>query len=423
MNNFLLFIVTLFCWSPTWYVIKFQLGYVDPLVSVFYRFLIAGIVIFIYLIYKKKNLKFSFNQHLWFLLFGVCLYSLNYVFFYLSNTYLISAFPAIVFSTVVIMNILGEGFYFKKKPSLKTLIGAIIGMIGIIIIFNDEIFNFSLSNGTHVGLFLALLGTFSASTGNMVHQRNLNNNFSLIPTLAYSMLYGSLVTLLITQIKGTELLFEYTFSYIASLAYLSMVGSIFAFIFYLRLLEKVGAGRAGYVGVVMPVLALLISTIFENLEWQQDLIIGLPILIIDAALVINQKIKPIKYFLRFFYLLHLPIEPSKHLVPSIQTALLRLAPSKVAFKILAPVKSASKRLLLVKFVSINEAPLKFTLVKLALEKLAFSKIPPSRFASYKFVLIKEDSTKLPLANVAFIITPLSKVTLIKLINDRLEFGI
>jgi drug/metabolite transporter (DMT)-like permease len=294
MNNFFLFIITLFCWSPTWYVIKFQLGYVDPLVSVFYRFLMAAIIIFIYLIYKNKNLKFSLNQHLWFLFFGVCLYSLNYVFFYLSNTYLISAFPAIVFSTVVIMNILGEGFYFKKKPSLKTLLGATIGMIGIIIIFNDEIFNFSLANGTHVGLFLALLGTFCASTGNMVHQRNLNNNFPLIPTIAYAMLYGSLVTLLITQIKGTELLFEYSFSYIASLAYLSIVGSIFAFIFYLRLLEKVGAGRAGYVGVVMPVLALLISTVFEDLEWQQDLIIGLPILIIGAVLVINQKIKPIK---------------------------------------------------------------------------------------------------------------------------------
>ena len=291
MNNFILFLVTLFCWSPTWYVIKFQLGYVDPLVSVFYRFLIASIIIFIYLIFKKKNLKFSLNYHIWFLFFGICLYSLNYVFFYLSNTYLISAFPAIVFSTVVIMNILGEGFYFKKKPSLKTLLGAIIGMIGIMIIFNDEVFNFSLTNGTHVGLFLALLGTFCASTGNMVHQRNLNNSFPLLPTIAFAMLYGSLITFIITQIRGTELLFEFTFSYIASLAYLSIVGSIFAFIFYLSLLERVGAGRAGYVGVVMPVLALLISTVFEGLEWQLDLIIGLPILILGAVLVINQKIK------------------------------------------------------------------------------------------------------------------------------------
>ena len=293
-NNFILFGITLFCWSPTWYVIKFQLGYVDPLVSVFYRFLVASIIIFIYLIIKKKNLKFSLDHHVWFLFFGICLYSLNYIFFYLSNTYLISAFPAIVFSTVVIMNILGETFYFKKKASLKTLIGATVGMIGVIIIFNDEIFDFSLNNGTHVGLFLALFGTLCASTGNMIHQRNLNHNFPLIETIAYAMLYGSLVTLLITQIRGTELLFEYSFNYIASLAYLSIVGSIFAFIFYLKLLEKVGAGRAGYVGVLMPVLALLISTIFENLEWQIDLIIGLPILIIGAVLVIDQKIKPIK---------------------------------------------------------------------------------------------------------------------------------
>ena len=279
--------------SPTWYVIKFQLGYVDPLVSVFYRFLIASILIFIYLLIKKKNLIFSINHHIWFLFFGVCLYSINYVFFYLSNTYLISAFPAVVFSTVVIMNILGETFYFKKKPSIKTLIGASIGMLGIIIIFNDEIFSFNLSNDTHIGLLLALLGTFSASTGNMVYQRNLNNNFPLIETLAYAMLYGSLVTFLITQIKGTELLFEYSFSYIASLAYLSIIGSIFAFIFYLKLLEKVGPGRAGYVGVIMPVLALLISTIFENLKWNTDLIIGLPILMVGAVLVINQKIKVI----------------------------------------------------------------------------------------------------------------------------------
>ena len=294
MNNFILFGITLFCWSPTWYIIKFQLGYVDPLLSVFYRFISASIIIFIYLLIKKRNLKFSLNNHVWFLFFGFCLYSINYVFFYLSNTYLISAFPAVVFSTVVIMNILGEAFYFKKKPSINTLIGVIIGMLGILIIFNGEILNFDLNNGAHLGLLLALLGTFSASTGNMVYQRNLNNNFPLIETLAYAMLYGSLVTLLITQIKGTEILFDYSFRYIASLIYLSIFGSIFAFFFYLKLLSNVGPGRAGYIGVVMPVLALLISTIFENLEWQIDLILGLPILLIGAVLVINQKIKVIK---------------------------------------------------------------------------------------------------------------------------------
>ena len=105
------------------------------------------------------------------------------------------------------------------------------------------------------------------------------------------MFYGSIVTLIITRFRGAELLFETSFSYISSLLYLSIFGSIFAFVSYLKLIEKVGPGRAGYVNVVMPVLALIISTIFENLEWQYDLIMGLPILIIGAVLVINQKIK------------------------------------------------------------------------------------------------------------------------------------
>ena len=68
----------------------------------------------------------------------------------------------------------------------------------------------SFEKGTHIGLFLALIGTFCASTGNMVHQRNLNNNFPPLQTIAYAMLYGSIVTLLITQVRGTELLFEYS---------------------------------------------------------------------------------------------------------------------------------------------------------------------------------------------------------------------
>ena len=291
MINYILFTFTLLCWAPTWYLIKYQLGFVDPLLSVFYRFIIASLIIFIFLFIKKKNLKFSINYHFWFLFFGICLYSVNYVFLYLSNTYLISAFPAVVFSTVVIMNILGETFYFKKKPSLKTVIGASIGMAGIIIIFNDEIFSFSLDKGAHIGLFLALIGSFFASTGNMIHQRNLNNNFPSIQTIAYAMLYGSIITFLITQIRGTELMFEYSLSYISSLLYLSIFGSVFAFIYYLKLLENVGPGRAGYIAVVMPVIALIISTFFEKLEWQADLIIGLPILIIGAVLVINQKVK------------------------------------------------------------------------------------------------------------------------------------
>ena len=121
--------------------------------------------------------------------------------------------------------------------------------------------------------------------------------------------------------------------------------------------------------------------------------------------------------------MHSPIDPRPHFLPSTQTALFKFAPSKLAFKILAPVKSASKRLLSLKVASIKDAPLKLTRVKFALVKFAFSKLPPSRFASYQFTLKNEDSAKFPLAKLEFIIMLLSNITLIKLINDKLEFGI
>ena len=108
MNNLILFISTLLCWSPTWYLIKFQFGVVDPLISIFYRFLIPSAIVFIFLILFKKKLLFNLYQHLWFLLLGVTLFSLNYIFFYLANTYLISGIVTIAFSTILIMNILGE---------------------------------------------------------------------------------------------------------------------------------------------------------------------------------------------------------------------------------------------------------------------------------------------------------------------------
>lgn len=289
MSNTFLLIAALLCWSPTWYVIKFQLGYVDPIISVFYRFFFASLIIFAFLIFQKRNLIFSMKHHLWFIVLGVTLYSLNYVFFYNANTYLISAFPAVVFSTLVIMNIVGERICFKKKITLETGLGAILGVLGVMIIFKEEIFIFDWKDETHIGIILAFIATFWASTGNMIHQRNTKAKFPVMESTAYGMMYGAISTLLIAKISGIEVLYEYTWSYTLALAYLSIIGTVFGFYFYLKLLDNVGSGKAGYIGVIMPVTALLISTIFENLEWKSNLIIGLPILLIGAILILRQK--------------------------------------------------------------------------------------------------------------------------------------
>jgi len=291
MSNFILFISTLICWSPTWYLIKFQFGVVDPLISIFYRFFIASGIIFIFLIILKKKLLFNLHQHLWFFLLGVTLFSLNYIFFYLANTYLISGIVTIAFSTILIMNIVGERFYFNIKSSKETLFAAGFGIVGILIIFGNELLNFRLEDKTHIGIILSFIATFWASTGNLIHQKNSKDKIPFIQSIAYGMLYGSLFTLIVAKFRGAEIIFDNSISYILSFLYLSIIGSVVAFYLYLKLLDNIGSARAGYIGVIMPIIALIISTIFEGLQWTNNLIIGLPVLIFGCVLILNQKSK------------------------------------------------------------------------------------------------------------------------------------
>ena len=291
MRNLVLFISTLICWSPTWYLIKFQFGVVDPLISIFYRFFIASIIVFIFLILSNKKMSFNLHQHLSFLLLGVTLFSLNYIFFYLANTYLISGIVTIAFSTILIMNILGERIYFKIKSSKETLFAAGFGIVGILIIFGNELLNFKLEDKTHIVIILSFIATFWASTGNLVHQKNSKDKIPFIQSIAYGMLYGALFTLIVAKFRGSEIIFDNSISYILSFLYLSIIGSVVAFYLYLKLLENIGSARAGYIGVIMPIIALIISTIFEGLQWTNNLIFGLPVLIFGCVLILNQKSK------------------------------------------------------------------------------------------------------------------------------------
>ena len=293
MRNLVLFISTLICWSPTWYLIKFQFGIVDPLISIFYRFFIASIIVFIFLILSKNKIVFNLHQHLRFLLLGITLFSLNYIFFYLANTYLISGIVTIAFSTILIMNILGERIYFKINSSKETLFAAGFGIIGILIIFEKELLNFKLEDKTHIGIILSFIATFWASTGNLIHQKNSKDKIPFIQSIAYGMLYGSLFTLIVAKFRGAEIIFDNSISYILSFLYLSIIGSVVAFYLYLKLLESIGSARAGYIGVIMPIVALIISTLFEGLQWTNNLIFGLPVLIFGCVLILNQKSKNI----------------------------------------------------------------------------------------------------------------------------------
>ena len=289
LYNIFLFTIIIICWSPTWYAIKFQLGVVDPVLSVSYRFIIASVILFCILKITNRKVIFSLKHHVWFFLLGINLFSLNYIFFYTANQYLISGLVAVCFSALIFMNIVNERIFFRIKATSKTYLASILGLLGLFIIFYEEITNFTYSNKIHFGLLLGMIATYFASLGNTVSLRNFRNNLPIIPSLSYAMLYGSIFTFIITIVLGRKINFEISYSYITSLLFLSVIGSVLAFTLYLKLVEQIGTARAGYIGTILPIVALIISTYFENLVWDLNIILGLPLLIFGAILVVNQK--------------------------------------------------------------------------------------------------------------------------------------
>lgn len=292
-SNLFLFLSALLFWSATWSIIGLTQVNIDldPSVSVFIRFILAGFIILIYVAITKRKLIFSIRDHVYFFILGIFLYSGNYIFFYNSNVYLPSNIPATVFCLLTIFNILGEKFLFKKPITTVTLSGAILGISGILIIFFNDFISFNLNSGTTIGLMFALLATLSASAGNLIAIYNKRNfSIPLLQNVAYAMIYGALVALLVSFIRGSEFYIPITnFSYILGQTYLIIFGSIISFLCYIRFIENTSASTGGYIGVVMPILALIISMIFEDVKPDIYFLTGLPIALIGLLLILKQE--------------------------------------------------------------------------------------------------------------------------------------
>lgn len=292
-SNLILFLGALFFWSGTWSIIGLTQVNIDldPTISVFIRFILSGMIILIYVALTKRKLSFSIKDHLYFFVLGIFLYSGNYIFFYHSNVYLPSNIPATVFCLLTIFNILGEKIMFKKPITTFTLLGALLGISGIAIIFYKDFMNFNLNSGTTLGLAFALLATLSASLGNMIAIYNKRNfSIPLLQNVAFAMIYGALIALFIALFKDEKFYIPISnLSYMLGLGYLIFFGSIVAFLCYIKFIENTSASTGGYIGVIMPILALIISMIFEDVKPDTHFLSGLVVVIIGLLLILRQE--------------------------------------------------------------------------------------------------------------------------------------
>lgn len=287
MSNWVLYTVTVLVWGSTWIAIEFQLGTVAPEVSIFYRYLLASGLLFSWCRYRGLKLRFSGRAHANFLMLGILLFSLNYITAYYAQVYITSAMTAIVFAMMVWLNIINARIFFGTRAGLHTIGGSVLGVIGIVVLFLPQVEQFTFSDMALFGAGLAVLGAFLASLGNMVSQASQKDGLPIIQSNAWGMFYGSLLTGAIAIWQDKEFIFDTSPGYVLSLLYLSIFGSIVAFGSYLTLLGRIGAHKAGYAMVMFPVVALVISVLFEGLELSSSIVAGVSLVLAGNVFILR----------------------------------------------------------------------------------------------------------------------------------------
>jgi drug/metabolite transporter (DMT)-like permease len=291
MSNALLYVITVLVWGSTWLAIEFQLGVVAPEVSIVYRYVGASLLLFAWSRVRGLPLAFSVRQHGRFFLLGMLLFSLNYILAYHAQIHISSALTAIAFSTLVWMNIINARLFFGVRAGWRVLFGALLGVVGIITLFAPQIGQLTISDSVFYGSMLAFLGALIASFGNMVSQAAQKSSLPVIQSNAWGMLYGAIITASIALAEGHEFVFDWSTGYLVSLAYLTVFGSVIAFGAYLTLLGRIGAHKAGYAMVMFPVVALILSAIFEDFAIDATVIVGTLLVLAGNVFVLNTKVR------------------------------------------------------------------------------------------------------------------------------------
>ena len=290
MVNFLLYVSASLIWGSTWLAIKLQLTQVPPILSVAYRFCLASLILLAYCRLAQKQLKFSARDHGFMALQGVTLFGLSYCGSYLATAFMTSGLVAVVFSTILMWNIMNLRIFMGQPVAWRAFWGGILGLCGICIVFWHDLATFTATRGL-IGLVIALVGAYLASVGNVVSSRNTKKGIPVTQANAFGMGYGGLLTLFIHFAMGGTLTMDWTMGYLGPMLYLTIFGSIVAFGCYMLLIGRIGAEYAAYVTLLMPIIALILSTLFEGYLWTANAVVGVALVLAGNLIILTPQIQ------------------------------------------------------------------------------------------------------------------------------------
>jgi len=260
-------------WSSTWIVIKDQLGpdpetAVPPAWSVTYRFVLASVTMFALALVRRSPIALDRRTHLYAALLGLLQFFINYNSVYAAELYVTSGLVAVVFALLPAPNALLAFFVFGRRTSGGFIVGSILAFVGVAMLFLQEIrVSAAPPEAVALGIFFSLVAVLGASAANVMQLSQALRARPIVPLLGWAMLYGTLLDGAYALAFVGPPVVESRIGYWVGLIYLGIVASAVAFALYYRVIRAVGPAQAAYSSVLIPILAMAISTVAEGYRW------------------------------------------------------------------------------------------------------------------------------------------------------------
>lgn len=267
LRTSLQFLATVLFWGGSWIAIKLELGVTDPGWSAAFRFVLAGLALLLWC--RWRGMPIAMPRRCWPFLLAVGLFqfALNFHFVYSAQQYVPSAIPAVAFSVLMVPNALLARILLKSRVTRRFLFGSCLGVGGVVMLFWQQLESGASRAETLLGLTLVVGAVLVSSVVNVMQATPMATSFAPLPGLAWSMLIGALMNGLFSLLASGPPVFDPDPVYWISLVYLGLVAGALTFAAYFDLIRAIGPAQAAWANVLVPILAMLISTVVEDFRW------------------------------------------------------------------------------------------------------------------------------------------------------------
>ena len=273
-------------WGTTWIAITVQIAVLAPETGVAIRFALAAAGLAAVCLWRRIPLHLPARAQALVALQGLSNFWASYVCVYEAERWVASGVVAVGYAASPLVSLVLARLFLDVPMSRRVALGGVAGVAGVVLIFWHEFTRIAASDSVLWGIAMTVAAVLLGSIGTVAASAYHRRGVSGWAPLACAMAWGAAGAALQALVRGTPWHWSWRPDFLGTLAYPALFGSILAFGAYYALVHRVGPAKAGYVGVLTPVVALLVSSVFEGFAWTALTVAGIALALAGNAVAL-----------------------------------------------------------------------------------------------------------------------------------------